>query len=141
MISVADAGSEWPRPEPPHDRMHFDTIVVHNLEITGRHGVYEEERAEGRRFSFDVEVDVPAGSQGAGDDLAETVDYRAIADVVVRAVEGPSVHLIETLAESICAEILDTLPVERVRLRVRKYATGVPGDPEWVGFNLERARR
>lgn len=120
--------------------MRYDTIEVHNLEITGHHGVYDDERAEGRRFAIDAEVDVPAGSQGGGDALAATVDYRAIADIIVRALEGPSVHLIETLAERICAEVLDTLPVARVRLRIRKFATGVPGDPEWVGFRVERER-
>ncbi len=117
-----------------------DTILVHNLELIGRHGVYDEERADGRRFAFDVEVDVPAGSMGGGDALGETLDYRQIAEIVVRVIEGPSVHLIETLAERICGEVLRTLPVMAVRLRVRKYATGVPGEPEWVGFNVERRR-
>lgn len=120
--------------------MRYDIISVHNLEITGHHGVFDEERAEGRRFSFDAEVDVPAGSQGAGDALGRTVDYRAIAEIIVRVVHGPSVHLIETLAERICAEVLRELPVDRVRLRIRKFATGVPGDPEWVGFSVERSQ-
>lgn len=116
-----------------------DTIVVHNLEITGRHGVYDDERAEGRRFAFDVEVDVAPATLGADDALRETIDYREIADTIVRIVDGPSVHLIETLAERICDELLAALPILRVRLTVRKYATGVPGEPEWVGFRITRA--
>ncbi|MFT6395294.1 MAG: dihydroneopterin aldolase [Bradymonadia bacterium] len=118
--------------------MTYDTIAVHNLEIRGRHGVYEEERAEGRRFAFDAEVDVPAQSAGTTDALGRTVDYRDIAQIIVDVVDGPSVHLIETLAEEICARVLKELSVERVRLAIRKYATGVPGDPEWVGLRIER---
>ena len=120
--------------------MTYDTIAVHDLELRGRHGVYDEERSEGRRFAFDVEVDVPAGSLGAGDALGRTVDYRDIAQIVVAVVDGPSVHLIETLAEDICGRILAELPVERVRLAIRKFATGVPGDPAWVGVRVERAQ-
>ncbi len=120
--------------------MPYDTITVHELEIRGCHGVYEEERVEGRRFSFDAEVDIPAGSLGVSDELGRTVDYRDVAKVIVEVVDGPSVHLIETLAEEICARILAELPVERVRLSVRKFATGVPGDPAWVGVRMERSQ-
>ena len=120
--------------------MTYDTIIVHDLELTGRHGVYEEERAEGRRFAFDAEVDIPAGSLGATDALGRTVDYRDVSQVIVDVVRGPSVHLIETLAEEICRKILTDLPVERVRLAVRKFATGVPGEPTWVGVRMERSQ-
>lgn len=120
--------------------MTYDTIIVHDLELTGRHGVYDEERAEGRRFAFDAEVDIPAGSLGTADALGRTVDYRDVAQVIVDVVRGPSVHLIETLAEEICRRILADLPVARVRLSVRKFATGVPGGPSWVGVRMERSQ-
>ncbi|MCB9519851.1 MAG: dihydroneopterin aldolase [Myxococcales bacterium] len=120
--------------------MRFDTISVHGLELTGRHGVYDEERAEGRRFSVDVEADVVAGSVGAGDALAATLDYRRLAAIVVQHLNGPSVHLIESLAEAIARDALAEPAAARVRVRIRKFATGVPGDPAWVGFAIERTR-
>ena len=50
-------------------------------------------------------------------------------------------HLIETLADEISSRVLDELPpVLAVRIELRKYATGVPGDPEWVGICIERKR-
>jgi dihydroneopterin aldolase len=120
----------------------FDTIMVEDLEFLGFHGVYDEERAEGRRFRVDVEVDVaPLARAGETDALEETLDYRAIAAVVQDVFQGPSVHLIERLADTICRRLLASEPmVQRVRLSIRKAATGVPGDPRWVGVRMERGR-
>lgn len=119
-----------------------DTILVEDLEFLAYHGVYDEERAEGRRFRVDVEVDVPALVQaGATDDLAETLDYREVAGVVEEVFTGPSVQLIERLAEEVCGRLLARLAsVVTVRLTIRKAATGVPGDPRWVGVRVARHR-
>ena len=85
-LDSAGLASDGGRNFGPSSRMTYDTISVHDLELRGRHGVYEEERSEGRRFAFDVEVDVPAGSLGANDALGRTVDYRDIAGIVVEVV-------------------------------------------------------
>lgn len=120
----------------------MDTIFIRNLETVARHGVYDEERAEGRMFSVDVEVDLPTtGVAGQSDALAETVDYRDIAACVCDVLAGPSVHLIERLAEEICDAVLVRIPrVVCVRIELRKRATGVPGAPEWVGLRIARRR-
>ena len=118
-----------------------DVIHVHNLQFVGFHGVYDEERAEGRRFAMDIDVETATVEAGHSDALGDTVDYRDVAQVAVDVMQGESVHLIETLAERICAGIFDRLPaVQTVRIAIRKYATGVPGDPEWVGLTIERRR-
>jgi len=121
--------------------MDHDTIVIHNLEIVARHGVYDDERSEGRRFAFDVEADLAPRHPDAADEIVATLDYRDLAAAVLRAAQGPSRHLIETLAEQIAADVLGDARVARVRVRVRKYATGVPGAPEWVGIAIARSRR
>ena len=114
-------------------------IFVESLAVVGYHGYYEEERRDGRRFVFDLEVDVP--DPGDGDQLEDTVDYRNLSSIIMRHVDGPSVKLIETLGERIIADVLDEHEsVRRVSLQIRKYATGVPGDPEHVGIKLQRAR-
>jgi dihydroneopterin aldolase len=120
--------------------MDHDTIAIHNLEIVARHGVYDDERTEGRRFAFDVEADLRPRDPAAPDEILATVDYRDLAAAVLRAAQGPSRHLIETLAEQIAADVLADPRVSRVRVRVRKYATGVPGAPEWVGLAIARSR-
>jgi dihydroneopterin aldolase len=119
----------------------MDVIHVHNLQFVGFHGVYDDERAEGRRFAMDIDVETATDDAGRSDALGDTVDYRDVAQVAVDVMTGESVHLIETLAERICAGIFSRLlAVQTVRICMRKYATGVPGDPEWVGLSIERRR-
>jgi len=119
----------------------FDTLHVHNLSFHALHGVYDEERREGRRFQIDIDADIVAPHAASTDELAQTVDYRDIASVAVQVMEGRSVHLIETLAEQIAQNVLSSIPcVVAVRVQIRKHATGVPGDPEWVGLTIQRRR-
>lgn len=114
-------------------------IFVENLAVVGYHGYYEEERRDGRRFIFDLEVDV--ADPGDGDALEDTVDYRDLSGIIMRHAEGESVKLIETLGERIVSDVLaEHAAVNSVALTIRKYATGVPGDPEHVGIQLQRER-
>ncbi|MCA8967763.1 MAG: dihydroneopterin aldolase, partial [Planctomycetes bacterium] len=51
-----------------------DIIRIHDLRRLARHGVYDEERAEGRRFAVDVEATVATAEAGRSDALGDTVD-------------------------------------------------------------------
>lgn len=118
-----------------------DIIRIHDLRRLARHGVYDEERAEGRRFAVDVEATVATAEAGRSDALGDTVDYTALAGIVVDVLDGPSMHLIEALAQRMCDRMFAEHPrVEHVRLNLRKVATDVPGDPAWVGLTIERTR-
>ena len=120
--------------------MSVDRILVHNLQFVGKHGVYEEERREGRSFALDIEADVATVEAGNSDELVDTVDYRDLARIALEVGHGPSMHLIEAMGERICSRILSELGgVQRVKLTIRKFATGVPGDPDWVGIVIERS--
>lgn len=117
-----------------------DRLMVEGLVFTGPHGVYAYEREGGRRFRVDVEVELGAGRLSGADALKETVDYRGIAQAVMDVGTGESHQLIETLAEDMASMILERLPVSRVWLTLRKYADGIPGEPECVGIKIVRSR-
>ena len=54
-------------------------IRIEGIEVFAHHGVLPEERAEGQTFLFDVEL-VPASDRACDtDDLADAVDYGAVA--------------------------------------------------------------
>lgn len=117
------------------------TVHVRGLVVHAYHGVYEDERRDGRRFEVDLDVDVVDRGAGESDALGDTVDYRNLASVVMEVLEGPSHFLIESLAEEMCQKILGRISVvQRVWIQIRKHATGVPGDPSWVGVTVERRR-
>lgn len=116
-------------------------IFVQNLEFEGFHGVYEEERRDGRRFQIDLEVTVDAQGAAESDDLAQTLDYRRLAEIVDEVAHGPSRFLVEKLAAQIVDLALSRYPqVEEATVRIRKHATGVVGNPQWVGVELTRRR-
>ena len=112
-------------------------VFVESLTFTGRHGVYEEERRDGRRFCVDLEVVTDAASD---DQIGQTVDYRGLAECILEVGQGDSVELIETLASRILDRVFARFAVRRADITVRKKATGVPGDPEWVGVRLHRSQ-
>lgn len=121
--------------------MASDQIHIRGLHMVARHGVYEEERIEGRSFWVDLDAMVPTKPAGETDDLDRTVDYRRLTSAILSVLEGPGRNLIETLAESIAMQVFADIPViESVRVTVWKRALGVPGDPERVGVTIERHR-
>ena len=116
-------------------------IFVEGLEFKGPHGVYPEERAEGRRFRVDLRVRVDQTQSMATDDLNDTLDYRALAQCILHIGHGPSCALIEHLASRILDAIFLHHPqVTWATVTLRKAAHGVPGDPPWVGVTLGRHR-
>lgn len=116
-------------------------IFVESLEFTGPHGVYEEERREGRRFRVDLTVEVAGDAGQDSDTLEETLDYRGLASAILDVGHGPSVQLIEHMAAEILSLVLTRYPqVLWGEITIRKFATGVPGDPGCVGVRLRRAR-
>ncbi len=116
-------------------------IFVEALQFVGKHGIYEEEQRDGRRFSIDLVVEVEDRGDTDADEIDTTVDYRGLAEVIHHNGTETSVKLIETLGKNILDQVFSTWSeVQAADLTIRKYATGVPGDPEWVGIALSRQR-
>ena len=92
-------------------------IELVGLEVFGRHGVDDDERAQGRTYLYDValELDEPRLDQ-----LQATVDYRAVAACVRDVSESREFRLIEALAAALADELAQRFPSTRVRVRVRK---------------------
>jgi dihydroneopterin aldolase len=93
------------------------TIELVGLEVFGRHGVEDAEREDGRVFLYDVALVVP---EPAADELAGTVDYRAVAACVREISDARSYKLIESLVAAVADELAARFPAERVRVTVRK---------------------
>lgn len=121
--------------------MRTDQIHIRGLSLLAPHGVYDEERQEGRQFRVDLDAHVPIAVAGEQDALLKTVDYRILSEAILRVLQGPSKNLIESLATEIVQEVFTSAPaVQRVRVTVWKRALGVPGDPENVGVTIDRQR-
>jgi len=111
------------------------------MAFEGRHGVNDWEKAEAQRFEVDVELGLDSAPAGTSDDLGRTVDYRGVYGAVRVVLEGPSVDLIETLAERVAGEVLAIAPLAtEVVVRVRKPDVRLGGPVAHAGVEVTRRR-
>lgn len=82
-----------------------DAITVTGLKATGYHGVFEHEKRDGQEFTVDVTLYTDIRPAAATDDLALTLNYGELAEVVIREIQSGPYDLIETLAERTAAAI------------------------------------
>ena len=117
-----------------------DRVALRGLRGFGRHGVLDTERAYGQEFLVDVDLGLDTRPAAGSDDLADTVDYGALALHVVSVVEGEPVNLIETLAERIAGVCLAQPAVGQVRVTVHKPSAPIAVPFEDVSVTITRSR-
>jgi len=116
-----------------------DRITLRGMRFLGRHGVSLEERLEPQPIDVDVIVPADLRAAGASDDLARTIDYAAVFEIVRGAVEGRSFRLLEALAAAVADEVLGLPGVTEVEVAVRKPKAPLPGAFESVEVRIRRA--
>ena len=71
----------------------MDRITLTGLRGFGHHGVFDFERAQGQEFIADVALELDLAPAAGTDDVADTVDYGALAQRLVAVISGPPVNL------------------------------------------------
>ncbi len=114
-----------------------DAIVIHGLDLPVRIGVPDEERAGLQTLQADVTLVLQKPFDAMRDELAETVDYEAVANRVKSlAAERPR-KLVETLAAEIVRDLLANEAIAAVEVELRKRI--LPG-VDHVAVRMRRAR-
>src|SRR5262245_26337504 len=96
------------------------TIVLRKIGFEGRHGATAVERRSTRRFEVDLEVDAPLVEAQTSDRLADTIDYAALAEVIVSVGTGEPHRLLESLARRMLDRLAERVPGASIRLELRK---------------------
>lgn len=124
-----------------------DVIQLRGLRATGTHGVLDEEKDRAQPFEVDLDLHLDLRAAGSSDDLADTVDYGAVADAVAAEIGGRHADLLEHLAERIAraaAVAASGAPgapqVEAVTVTLRKLRPPVPVDLAAAGVRIHRRR-
>ena len=112
------------------DDARLDVVELRGLRARGRHGVLPAERELGQVFGVDVTMHLDTRPAAASDDLADAVDYGAVAQAVHAVVAGEPVDLLETLA----ARVADAVLVDH-RVRAVDVAVHKPSAPLTVAFD------
>ncbi|MGV1003329.1 MAG: dihydroneopterin aldolase [Candidatus Nanopelagicales bacterium] len=118
----------------------LDRITLRGVRGRGRHGVFDFERREGQEFLVDAVLWVPTAEAARTDDLAQTVDYGAAAQLIVGAIEGEPCQLIERLAVIIAEQLLQYELVRRVEVTVHKPSAPIPVPFGDVAVTVSRAK-
>lgn len=116
-------------------------IHIRGLRVLANVGVPEAERVHAQPLSIDLELVVDLDDASRSDDVADTVDYGAVAMAVADAVtEGP-VALLERVAGIAADAVLDLDPrTEAVTVTITKLRPPIPRDVEATAVRLHRTR-
>jgi 7,8-dihydroneopterin aldolase/epimerase/oxygenase len=112
------------------------TVHVRDLRLFAHHGVGAEEREQGQRFVFDIELDV--GERGADDDFSAAVDYREVARIVKEISDTRQFMLLEALASAIADELERRFAPDRLSVRIQKPEVQPAGLEGTVGVTVTR---
>lgn len=118
----------------------LDTIFINQLAVDTVIGLYDWERRIRQRVVFDLAMAVDIRAAAASDDVAATLDYKAVSDRVIAYVETTEFQLVETLAERVAALILAEFDVARITLRLDKPKAVPAAAGVGVEITRERAR-
>ncbi|WP_419952661.1 dihydroneopterin aldolase [Methylobacterium sp.] len=118
-----------------------DRILVERIAVFAYHGLLEEEARIGQRFYISLDCRIDLRPAGLSDDVAKTVSYADLTEIVVRIATTRRFALIEALAEAIAAEILERFEgVDSIVVRVDKPSAPVPAVIDGVAISILRNR-
>lgn len=117
-----------------------DRIDLTGIEVFARHGVFDFEKERAQMFRVDLTLYLDLAPAGNSDDLADTVDYGAIASEVREVVGGESHQLIETVADRVARVALADDRVTRAVVTIHKPDAPVDVALSDVSVTIDRSR-
>ena len=97
-------------------------ISIVDLEVFYRVGVPDAERAQPQRLLLTVEMESDFSAAAKGDSIADTIDYFAVSQRLLKFGDGKSWKLIEKLAADIADAILSEFKPQSITVEVKKFA-------------------
>lgn len=98
----------------------MDKIFLNDLKIDTIIGIYDWERDTLQTLRFDLEIDWDIRKAAVSDDITDTLDYGAVANVMVEFVSASRYLLIETLAEAVAQLLLKKFAILKLKLTLTK---------------------
>ena len=98
----------------------MDLVSVRDLAVPAVIGVHDWEREITQTLVFSVDMAADVRKAAWHDDLADALDYSAVARTIASVVRDGRFRLIETAAERVAEQLLADHPVAWLRLEVRK---------------------
>lgn len=111
-------------------------IFIAGLRMRACHGVLPQERVVGGDFEVNLSVEYDISRAMATDDVADTLSYADLSDLVRREMVVPS-NLLEHVAGRIAKTIIERWPqVQSVSLSITKLNPPMGADCDGAGVEL-----
>ena len=116
----------------------MDKVFIRDLKIQGILGIHDWERVTPREIVVNVTLFADTRPAAKSDDIADCVDYSALAKKIRAHAERAARMTVEALANDLANLCLEEQKVKRVIVRVDK--PGAVAEAASVGVEVERAR-
>lgn len=117
----------------------MDKVFIEGLEIEALIGIYDWERRIRQTLVFDLEMGFDNRVPAASDDIAHTLNYKAVSKRLIEYVSQSDFGLVETLAERCAQIVMDEFGIAWLRLKLSK--PGAVRGARAVGVIIERTRQ
>jgi 7,8-dihydroneopterin aldolase/epimerase/oxygenase len=97
-----------------------DYVSIRDLSVATVIGVHPWEREIEQTLIFNVDMEADVRQAAATDDLADALDYSAVAAAIATVVRDGQFRLVETAAERVAEHLLAGFPLTSLRLELRK---------------------
>ena len=112
-------------------------ISIVDLEVFYRVGVPDAERAQPQRLLLSVEMEADFSAAATSDAIADTIDYFAVSQRLMKFGAGREWKLIEKLAADVADAILAEFKPQAVSVEVKKF---ILPHTRHVAVSLTRSR-
>lgn len=100
-----------------------DIVAIRDLKVSAVIGVYDWERETEQELTFDVSMRTDVAQAARRDDIADALDYSAVAETVRTIVAQGQFQLIETAAEKVAQALVAGYGLPWVRVELAKPIT------------------
>jgi 7,8-dihydroneopterin aldolase/epimerase/oxygenase len=103
-----------------------DYVSIRDLNVAAVIGVHAWERDVEQALVVSADMATDVRKAAASDDLADALDYSAVAETIAAVLRDGKFRLIETAAERVAGRLLADFPLTWLRLELRKPIAGSP---------------
>tara|TARA_B100000676_G_C17789125_1_gene686063 strand:- start:47 stop:382 length:336 start_codon:yes stop_codon:yes gene_type:complete len=108
------------------------------IRLFGKHGVSISEKKRGGTFEIDLEFKSNIDKCFSTDDLNHTIDYSKIYKKIYDSFHSSDYNLIEALGSKICHDLINSFPIEKIKLVIRKINPPVGGLIDSVEIEINK---
>jgi dihydroneopterin aldolase len=117
----------------------MDIIFLGGLEIETIIGIYDWERKKKQTIVLDIEMAFDIKKAAQSDDIAHTLDYKAVSERVISFVEKSEFFLVEKLIEELATILRSEFSIPWIKIVLNKR--GAITRAKDVGIIIERGEK